>query len=367
MNDGLIQFLVVAVFIIVSMMDGAARKRRKQAQSLGTLPEPNRLSEMADDVDQTAESSEGMVPEDLWQEISALARGERPGLGVDAHSGPATGDADSTSDLDFARDPDSELEVWTAPQEELPQMRTPAAESGRRAEPSAESYDGADISSLTKTPTADLQSGYLHADQAASHEKHAHEKHVEVAFPDRPLPAERPHEFVPHSPKNAEQAAEGASPRPETAGSALGGQARGQGVPPGGHNPGRGVESSGNTTRLGLETSVLAPRCPTSRPRRSSAVPCAGCHRFGNTRRPLLNRDGRSSKSSSHVRHRYGPRRSGGREAPVPRKPLGYQRSRVRSDRAIPACHPLRIEGATRPCPPDCCGGCARSSPRSRL
>jgi len=196
MNDGLIQFLVVAVFIIVSMMDGAARKRRKQAQSLGSLPEPNRLSEMADDVDQTAESSEGMVPEDLWQEISALARGEEPGRGVDAHSGPATSDADSTSDLDFARDPDSELEVWTAPQEELPQMRTPAAESGRRAGRFAESYDRRDVPSLIETPSADLQSGYLHADQAASHGKH-----VEVASPDRSLPAERPHEFVPHSPE----------------------------------------------------------------------------------------------------------------------------------------------------------------------
>ena len=63
MDDGLIQFLIVAVFIIVSMMDGAARKRRKQAQNLGSLPEPNRLSEVADDLDQTAESSEGLVPE----------------------------------------------------------------------------------------------------------------------------------------------------------------------------------------------------------------------------------------------------------------------------------------------------------------
>ena len=201
MDDGLIQFLIIAVFIIVSMMDAAARKRRKQAQSLGTLPEPNRLSEMADDVDQTAESSEGMVPEDLWQEISALARGEGPGLGVDAHSGPATRDADSTSDLDFARDPDSELEVWTAPQQEIPQMRAPAAEGGGRAGRSAESYDRPFSPSLTKTPTADLQSGYLHPDQAASHEKHAHEKHAQVASPARPLPEELPHEFVPHRPE----------------------------------------------------------------------------------------------------------------------------------------------------------------------
>jgi len=202
MNDGLIQFLIVAVFIIVTMMDGAARRRRKQAQSLGNLPESNRLSEAADDLDQTAESSEGVVPEDLWQEIASLARGEGPGgQGVDVRSGPATHDADSTSDLDFARDPDSELEAWTAPQEDVRQMRTRAREGGGPAGRSAESYDRPDAPSLTKTRAADLQSGYLHADQAASHEKHAHEKHVEVASPDRPLPEEQLHEFVPHSPK----------------------------------------------------------------------------------------------------------------------------------------------------------------------
>ena len=180
MDDGLIQFLVIAVFIIVSMMDGVARKRRKQAQSLGTLPEPNRLSEGADDLDQTAESSEGLVPEDLWQEIAALARGE--------------------ASLD--PDPDSELEAWTAPQQEIPQMRTPAAEGGRRAIRSAESYDRPDIPSLTETRAADLQSGYLHADQAASHEEHAHEKHAQVARPARPLAEELPHEFVPHPPES---------------------------------------------------------------------------------------------------------------------------------------------------------------------
>ena len=183
------------------MMDAAARKRRKQAQGLGSLPEPNGLSEAADDLDQTAESSEGMVPEDLWQEIAELARGEGPGRGVDALSGPATRDADSTSDLDSARDPDSELEVWTAPQQEIPQMRTLAAGGGGRAGRSAESYDRPDALSPTKTRSADLQAGYLHPDQAASHEKHAHEKHVEVAVTAQPLPAERPHEFVPHAPK----------------------------------------------------------------------------------------------------------------------------------------------------------------------
>ena len=180
MDDGLIQFLVVAVFIIVSMMDGAARKRRKQAQSLGTLPETNRLSEVADDLDQTAESSEGIVPEDLWQEIAALARGE--------------------ASLD--PDPDSELEAWTAPQQEIPQVQTPPAEGGRPDGRSAESYDRPDMPPVTKTRSADLQSGYLHADQAASHEEHAHEKHAQVASPTRPLSEELPHEFVPHPPES---------------------------------------------------------------------------------------------------------------------------------------------------------------------
>jgi hypothetical protein len=175
MDDGLIQFLVVAVFIIVSMMDGAARKRRKQAQSLGTLPEPNRLSEVADDLDQSAESSEGIVPEDLWQEIAALARGE----------------------ASLTRDPDSELKVWTAPQQEIPQLRPPPAEGGRPAGRSVESYDRPDIPSLTETRPTDLQAGYLHPDQALTHRKHA-----EVVPPTRSPYEELPHEFVPHPPES---------------------------------------------------------------------------------------------------------------------------------------------------------------------
>ena len=192
MDDGLIQFLVIAVFVIVSMMDGAARKRRKQAQSLGTLPEPNRLSEPTDDLDQTAESSEGMVPEDLWQEIAALARGE----------------------ASLTHDPDSELEVWTAPLQEIPQMRTPPAEGGRPAGRSAESYDQPDTPSLTETRAADLQSGYLHAAQAASHEEHAHEKHAQVARPAHPLPEELPHEFVPHPPESPSEPKKFSGDRP---------------------------------------------------------------------------------------------------------------------------------------------------------
>ena len=167
MNEGLIQFLVIAVFVIITMMDGAARRRRKAAQGLAPLPTPDGFPEAADDVDQVDESSgapEGLVPEDLWKEIAALARGEMPAARQEQ---PATPGPSSTDD------PISELEAWTAPQEDVP----------------------------AKTRLADLQSGYLHPDQALTHREHA-----QVAPPARPSPEELPteqpeelpHEFVPH-------------------------------------------------------------------------------------------------------------------------------------------------------------------------
>ena len=76
MDDGLIQFLVIAFFIVISMMDGAARKRRKAAQRLGSLPDPNRLPGTDDDLGEAAESSEPVSAKDVWEEIAALARGE---------------------------------------------------------------------------------------------------------------------------------------------------------------------------------------------------------------------------------------------------------------------------------------------------
>jgi|GEM_PF-1777901 hypothetical protein len=198
MDDGLIQFLVIAFFVIVSMMDGAARKRRKQAQSSEHLPEspespPQTREEIAawlaeDDLGEAAESPEPVALKDVWEEIATLARGEVPGREADPVRGP-----DSTAGM----------EVWTAPQQEIPQIRTPAAEDRGRAERSTRSYGGPGVTSLTKVRSADPQSGYSHPDQVASYEKHAHEKHTEVAVPSRPLPAKRPHEFVLHSPELA--------------------------------------------------------------------------------------------------------------------------------------------------------------------
>ncbi len=165
MNEGLIQVLVIAAFIIISMMDGAARKRRKAAQRLGQLSTFDGPPEAADELGQADESSEvpeGVVPEDLWEEIAALARGERPEREVGSILGPATRDPGPT------REPDSQMEAWTAPEQDVP----------------------------TKTRSADLQSGYLHPDQALTHTEHA-----QVASPALPLPEEElPHEFVPHPP-----------------------------------------------------------------------------------------------------------------------------------------------------------------------
>ena len=100
MDDGLIQVLVIAVFVILSMMDGAARKRRKQAQSSEHLPEspPQTREEIAawDDLGEAAESpGVGMELKDVWEEIATLAGGEVPGREADPVRGPATVDADA--------------------------------------------------------------------------------------------------------------------------------------------------------------------------------------------------------------------------------------------------------------------------------
>lgn len=176
MGDGLIQFLVVAAFVIISMMDGAARKRRKQAQSLGQLPTPDGFSEAAVDLVQTDESPgepEGMVPQDLWKEIATLARGEMPASRQEQLA---------RGDLSSADDPDSELEAWDAPEQ-------------------LEAWDAPEQDVSTKTRSVDLQAGYLHPDQALTHREHA-----QVAFPVEPVPEEPPHEFVPHPPEQPSKA-----------------------------------------------------------------------------------------------------------------------------------------------------------------
>jgi len=152
MDDGLIQILVIAVFVILSMMDGAARKRRKQAQSSEHLPEsppqtreeiaawlaeddlgeaaesPGVRMELEDDLGEAAESpGVRMELKDVLEEVRFQFLGKVPGREADPVRGPATVDADAI----------------------------------------------------------------------------LHEKHTEVAVPSRPVPAKRPHEFVLHSPELA--------------------------------------------------------------------------------------------------------------------------------------------------------------------
>ena len=205
MDEGLIQFLVIAFFIVISMMDAAARKRRKAGQSPGSLPEPNRLPGADDDLGEAAESSEPVLPKDVWEEIAALARGETPAAGGGQ---PPMGGPDSL------RDRASEDMEWTAPQQDVPQWRDRGREGGAgvpRTQTPSEHRTGRpseewDTPEQGLTRSDDLQAGYLHPDQAASHEKHAHEKHAEIAAASRPppaaaqpLPAKRPHEPVLHA------------------------------------------------------------------------------------------------------------------------------------------------------------------------
>ncbi len=202
MDNGFIQFLVIAAFVIISMMDGAARKRRKEAQRLGQLPTFDGLPETADDPSEVAESSEGMVPTDLWEEIAGLARGEVPERGVlGSVLGQATRDPSSTDDAS------SEMETWTAPQQDVSPVRIAGTEGGERGLQSLRRYKGLDAPAPAGRQQADLQAGYSHPDQALTHEEHA-----QVASPARMVdstsvdagsgPVERPHEFVPHPPES---------------------------------------------------------------------------------------------------------------------------------------------------------------------
>jgi len=77
MDNGLIQILVIAFFIIISMMDGVARKKRQEQRGgpeLGRSEEDVRGNSLFSTTREPM--SEGMVPDELWEEIAALARGE---------------------------------------------------------------------------------------------------------------------------------------------------------------------------------------------------------------------------------------------------------------------------------------------------
>jgi hypothetical protein len=163
MDNGLIQFLFIAIFVIVSMMDGAARKRRKEAQRLGHMPQATGIQEADDDLDEVAQASEGMVPEDLWKEISALARGDTTA---------PTGGHPATSDPSSIPDRSPEEDGWTTTRQELPPNRVPGMGTGERVRWSVGRPERLDAPVPMGTRLGDLQGGYEHPEQAATHEEH---------------------------------------------------------------------------------------------------------------------------------------------------------------------------------------------------
>ena len=86
MGEGLIQLLVIGFFVVISMMDGVARKKRQaQQREAGARIDPHdESSDYGDLFSTTSETSlettpevtpEGVVPAELWEEIAGLARG----------------------------------------------------------------------------------------------------------------------------------------------------------------------------------------------------------------------------------------------------------------------------------------------------
>ncbi len=77
MDSGLIQILVIAFFVIISLMDGAARKKRQENERRAKMERSGGGAGAGELFPSEPEpTSEGMVPDDLWDEIAALARGE---------------------------------------------------------------------------------------------------------------------------------------------------------------------------------------------------------------------------------------------------------------------------------------------------
>lgn len=112
MDDGLIQILVIAFFVIISMMDGVARKKRQQQQGEAdpSLERPDADPDSGRLFGAEPETtSEGLVPQELWEEIAALARGE---------PSPSTRRVPSTSGPEMDRESRSserEEETWLDP------------------------------------------------------------------------------------------------------------------------------------------------------------------------------------------------------------------------------------------------------------
>lgn len=83
MDDGLIQFLVIGFFIVISMMEGASRKKRREGQKLQRPTEteadsPDGGLSLTRGEPTEQEGAEELVPHEIWAEIAKLARGQTP-------------------------------------------------------------------------------------------------------------------------------------------------------------------------------------------------------------------------------------------------------------------------------------------------
>lgn len=85
MEDGIIQLIVIGVFVVISMLEGVTRKKRPRGAPRTTRSQDplapgsgRRLEPGAGEAD----TSEGLVPDDVWEEIAALARGEPEARGT---------------------------------------------------------------------------------------------------------------------------------------------------------------------------------------------------------------------------------------------------------------------------------------------
>lgn len=80
MGDGLIQLLVIGVFVVISIMEGATRKKRRQGQALQRPDETevDFLRSLTEGEQGQPEAAEELVPDEIWAEIAELARGGTP-------------------------------------------------------------------------------------------------------------------------------------------------------------------------------------------------------------------------------------------------------------------------------------------------
>jgi hypothetical protein len=102
MEDGLLQFLVVGAFIVLSIIDGAARKRRAQQST---------EVDSAASVRPPSTRIKGLANGDMWEEIAALARGEErhPTLPISyEQAGPASFEADEPPTSEYVRPHDED-------------------------------------------------------------------------------------------------------------------------------------------------------------------------------------------------------------------------------------------------------------------